>query len=418
MRALLLLALLGAGCQEDDGGQRTPPGEDFSQAHTVRFLSPTNGDTVGPTFTARFEAGEKVKQLQFEVDGAPATVSDLSRDTGTVVFTVDAGVRRKLTILGLDGQGAVLSENTVQVTVEAAEGGGTWAAITSPSDGELVYNPVTFTVSRSQDLDRVEILADGWPLGDVDAAGRLSYTFTGTGFARQIEAVGYIDGEAVTRDSISVTVDPGTEPVPSEFTELMMDILVEYPTDGSYAYWWPSGSTWLGNPHDIYYQGKLIAPGDPQHRSFCVGLTWELFMRAFDQADRMTGGDGSLNGMTEDDLDDFRVLWFIVNINGDENVDALEDYGLGERVTDLEDAQPGDVVQFWRNSGSGHNNIFIEWERSGSGDIIGLTYWSTQGSTDGIGYNTEYFGASGSTINPSYVFIARPYMPDQWLPWN
>ena len=141
-------------------------------------------------------------------------------------------------------------------------------------------------------------------------------------------------------------------------------------------------------------------------------------MRAFDQADRMTGGDGSLNGMTEDDLDDFRVLWFIVNINGDENVDALEDYGLGERVTDLEDAQPGDVVQFWRNSGSGHNNIFIEWERSGSGDIIGLTYWSTQGSTDGIGYNTEYFGASGSTINPSYVFIARPYMPDQWLPWN
>jgi hypothetical protein len=75
-------------------------------------------------------------------------------------------------------------------------------------------------------------------------------------------------------------------------------------------------------------------------------------------------------------------------------------------------------LQFWRHSGSGHNNIFIDWETDGDGTIIGVTYWSTQGSTDGVDYNTEYFGTSGSRIDPNSFFAGRARMPVDWEPWR
>ena len=91
---------------------------------------------------------------------------------------------------------------------------------------------------------------------------------------------------------------------------------------------------------------------------------------------------------------------------------------MGERVTDWADIRPGDVLQFWRHSGSGHNNLFVEWVYDGDGEIAGVTYWSTQSSTDGVGYNTEYFGTGGSSIDPSSFFAARVYMPEDWISWE
>jgi hypothetical protein len=282
----------------------------------------------------------------------------------------------------------------------------------------VVYNPVTFAVDADPTLDSLEILADDWSIGTFQPGELFTYSFTGVGYDRDIVVNGYRSGEVVATDTINVTVDPGTEPIESEFTELMVDILESYPTDGSYGYWWPDDNYgWYGTTQDIYYLDELIAEGDPDNQSYCVGLTWEVFMRAFQEADAMTGGDGSLNGISVSELDEFRIDWFIRDLWGDGNVDALENYGIGERVTSLEDAQSGDVVQFWRNSGSGHNTIFIEWVRDSSQEITGLTYWSTQGSTDGIGYNTEYIGSGSSDINPSYIFLARPYMPGDWIPW-
>ena len=37
--------------------------------------------------------------------------------------------------------------------------------------------------------------------------------------------------------------------------------------------------------------------------------------------------------------------------------------------------------------------------------------------TDGIGFN-EYFGSSGSTVNPQYFFPARVYTPENWISWQ
>lgn len=414
---ILLLStsmLLFSGCKTDDTDSQTQD-RGFAYDHAVQITSPMGGDSVSMTFDVTYTVGADVHDWFFELDGMPATVVSADRQQQTLTVQASTEGRQTLRMVGVDRQGRQLSEHTVRIVVTEQSD---WIGITSPSDGDMVYNPVQFAVTASDSVERIEIYADDWLLGETDSQGLLSYSFTGLDFEREIEAVGYIGDDVVSEDSITITVTEGTSPEVSGFNDVVMDILEQYPTDGSYEYYWPSGSSWLGHPNDIYYLGSLYSEGDDQNRSYCVGLTFELYMRAFEEADRMTGGDGSINGMSTDDLDDFRVLWFIVNLNGGENVDALENYGLGEEVTDLEDAQPGDIVQFWRNSGSGHNTIFIEWTRSSNGDINGLTYWSTQGSTDGIGYNTEYFGSSGSTIDPSYVFIGRPYMPELWLPWN
>ena len=50
--------------------------------------------------------------------------------------------------------------------------------------------------------------------------------------------------------------------------------------------------------------------------------------------------------------------------------------------------------------------------------IIGVRYWSTQGSTSGVGYNEEFFGASGSRIDPGYFYASRMAMPEDWIPWE
>ncbi|MFT4979461.1 MAG: hypothetical protein ACI8S6_005372 [Myxococcota bacterium] len=412
---LLPLATMVTSCKEGTGDGDSAGDRGFAFDHAVQILSPTGGEAVGTELTVTYSVGADVNDWYFELDGAAAEVVSQDKDQRTATLRADHEGRQELRMVGADRQGQQISEHSVKIIVSEQEH---WLGITSPSDGAEVYNPVRFAVSASDSVDRIEVYADDWLLGEADSQGLLSYSFTGLGYPRDIDIIGYSGGTEVARDSIEVTIAPSIEPIESEFNDLVMNIIEQYPTNGTYTYYWPAVSDWLGHPNDIYYLDQLYSAGDPQNRSFCVGLTFEVFMRAFEEADAMTGGDGSLNGLSVLDLDDFRVLWFIVNLYGDENVDALEDYGLGEQVTDLNDARPGDIVQFWRNSGSGHNNFFIDWVRNTNGDITGLTYWSTQGSTDGIGYNTEYFGSTGSSIDPGYVFIGRPHMPTDWVPWN
>jgi hypothetical protein len=195
------------------------------------------------------------------------------------------------------------------------------------------------------------------------------------------------------------------------------EILQTYPTDGSYSYYWPSGSDWGGNPTDIFYLSEIFAEGDDLNRSFCVGLTFEVFMQAFEEIDREVGGDGRINGVPFDELFEFRTDWYVRDLYGTGIVEAMQNYGIGELVTNLDDVREGDIVQFWRHSGSGHNVIFIDWVTDSTGTRTGFEYWGTQGSTDGIGYSTESFGASGSAVDPSFFFPGRLWMPEDWKAW-
>jgi len=404
------------GCASEEDA--VVPSEGFSYTHTVRVVTPANGETVTPDFEVAYQAGDDIAEVALQALGEIVSGPRAAGVDGAGSFSVTlAEGRVPLSLIGYDRHGAVLAQHDLNIRV-AAEGT-PWVTVTSPADGATVANPVQFTFSSDESVDTIEVETDGWSLGTVSPGETLTYSFSGTGYSRQIEVFGHADGEVVAEDAIEITVSEGTNPDVSDFNAAVVSILESYPTDGSYEYYWPtgSGSGWMGTTQDVYYLDTLVAEGDPYHRSYCVGLTWEVFMRAFDEIDLATYGDGSLNGVTVSELYDFVGDWFVHDINGSGVVEAMENIGIGEQVTNLADLQPGDFLQFWRNSGSGHSTIFIDWELDNDGYIIGIQYWSTQNSTDGIGYSSEYFGSSSSSLDPSYFYAARAWMPVDWLPW-
>ncbi len=379
----------------------------------VRVLSPANGETVASPFTLSYEAGADVGLVSLEANGQLVVeATAVKGDGGTMVVSLEEG-RHAVALIGSDEQQVELSRH--ELTIRVAEEGSSWVTIVSPTDGAVVVNPVSFVVGASDDVDEVELLADDWSLGSVEPGGLLTYEFNGTGYARDIDAHGYADGQLVASDRISITVEEGSSPDPSSFNDYAVAILESYPTDGSHDYLWDG--SYDGVTRDIWYLDELVGQSDGQGHCFCCGLTWELFMRSFEQIDLETGGAGSLNGQDVAEMFEFRTDWYVRDLWGSGPLEALENYGIGEEVTSLADLQPGDFVQFWRNSGSGHSVVFIDWETDGQGNINGLLYWSCQGSTDGVGYVSEYFGSDSSSIDPLYFFAARAWMPGDWLPW-
>ncbi len=403
------------GCKNDGTDQKEVNTNDtqdnFENDYSVRISSPANGAIVEDAFYLQYTAGTGIHNLELWLDGRFDSSVDKT-ETETLVH-LDEGTHT-LALKAFNQNAELLNEHGITLTVPTEY----WVAITAPADGSTVTNPVQFTVSASENIDSVEILADDWSLGTLAPDQVLTYSFTGTGFPRDIQAVGYANEVAEATHNITVTIDAGTEPLSSDFNTYVNQIIPTYPTDGSYGYYWPSSGGWLGTTEDIIYQDTLIAEGDPDGRSYCVGLTFEVFMKAWMAVEEDFNGDGSINGMSVNDLYEFRLDWYVRDLFGAGPADGVEFYGIGEMVTDWEDVQEGDFLQFWRNSGSGHNVIFIDWEWDMDGNKIGFLYWSTQNSTDGIGYSSEYFGSTGSSVNPQYFFPARVYTPDNWIEWQ
>lgn len=197
----------------------------------------------------------------------------------------------------------------------------------------------------------------------------------------------------------------GYNAVGQEFNRYVVEILQSYPTDGTHRYYWPREGAWIGNTRDLYYRGELFAQGDPEGRCYCCGLTFEVFFRAWERHCELAGRPFIIGNFSSPELVQFREQWFGADGNPKTHYDALIVSGLGKAV-ELEDARPGDFVQFWRHTGSGHSVIFMDWLRDNSMNITGIEYWSTQKSTDGVGYNTELIGEN-SGIDIARIYIAR-----------
>ncbi|MHC4607570.1 MAG: hypothetical protein ACYTAF_11685 [Planctomycetota bacterium] len=186
-----------------------------------------------------------------------------------------------------------------------------------------------------------------------------------------------------------------------DLNALVLDVLREYPADGSYGYFWPKEGAWEGTTKDVVYGGRKLATGDPQRRSYCCGLMFEVYVEALVRAH-----GGPAPGVTADDLHELRLRMFGDSKQKPERRRlvqfALESTGLG-RAVDPTDARPGDFVQFWRSNGTGHSAVFLGWTDDG-----GIRYWSTQESTGGIAEKTEepapdeiYFGRAMRMRSPS-----------------
>jgi len=169
-----------------------------------------------------------------------------------------------------------------------------------------------------------------------------------------------------------------------------------------------------GVTQDIVYTGTTLLRANPDgsQSSHCVGLTFEVFFKAMQARNTDAGiSKDNFNNMSFENMTDFMLTWYNAlgtpKSQGDQLAGAIEKYGVGTRITNLEDAKTGDFVDLSRTS-SGHTVVFMNWIRDNTNNIIGFKYWSTQGSTNGINYKEEYFSDSGKgTIDRSQLYIGR-----------
>lgn len=179
--------------------------------------------------------------------------------------------------------------------------------------------------------------------------------------------------------------------------QYVLDVIGTYSLEsGHYPYLLNNDfENYNGVTEDIYYNGELLLKAHPSGKrySHCTGITFEVFFKAMQNRNKANGMEADdFNGMTKDELLDFALTWYVAKGPKSESnlAVAIEKYGLGERITNLEEVSPGDFIDLSRENHTGHAVVFIDWIRDGN-RIIGLKHWSSQQSTKGISYKEEYF---------------------------
>lgn len=195
-----------------------------------------------------------------------------------------------------------------------------------------------------------------------------------------------------------------------EFNNIVLELVREYPTDGTHKYWLPEKGegNYNGCTRDLYLCGKLVMKGEPQKRTFCCGLTLEVFLVSYEKWLEKHGGQNA-SLISPDNWQRFQKLWFVLDTNGPGPSAALEEFHLG-RTIEPDMAIPGDFVQIWRTPKegeeipTGHSVIFLNWVRDKADKIEGMHYWGTQVVTNGISDRTEYFGSKGGIARENTYF--------------
>ncbi|MBK7757771.1 MAG: hypothetical protein IPI35_15490 [Deltaproteobacteria bacterium] len=407
----MILPLLSA-CAPSPQTRPGPDPDGFAQSIDVRITNPEDGAVVTSPFAMTVEAGDDVASLQLLLDGE-ASGRRLSPDDRRVLVSADPG-RRRVTLQALDKNGDVLSEDTLRVTV-LADASDEYVAFATPYDDAAVVSPVQLIPTASDGVAQIELRAGGEPVAVV-SPGEVYTLRTGHLGALTLSARGLdADGALLTETSVDVTLRAPNPVAESGFNQRILDLIDTYPDDGTYTYYWPSGTTWSGSTRDIYYQGALVADDGGFSSCYCSGITWELYLETWrGVAAEMGLSFDDLNGLSDTDLKTMRTDWYVRELDGPGPDVALSARGLGARVESLDDLRPGDLVQFWRTSGSGHTVVFMGFEEDDAGNLTGLSYVSCQGASFGFGENTEYFGAFSGAIDPLLLFAGRPTMPSSW----
>lgn len=166
----------------------------------------------------------------------------------------------------------------------------------------------------------------------------------------------------------------------------------------------------VGILEDIHYQGRRVLRADsPEPVVYCIGVMMELYMRA---CARAAGDNFTLRQVSSANFGDFRHEWYGTDGNRRTFVDALTRRGLGVEIHHPKDARPGDFVQFWRTTGSGHAVVFLDWTYDSEGLINGITFWSSGGSS-GLSEATERIGGRSGSLRvlSDEIYIVRAYRP-------
>jgi hypothetical protein len=226
------------------------------------------------------------------------------------------------------------------------------------------------------------------------------------------------DTAVATVNTVVSKVDVQAFANKSELNNYVLKVIPSY-DGGEYPYILNNDyDHYNGVTENILYQGSLIAKANPDKSksSHCVGLTYEVFIKAMQERNKEAGlPPDNFNNMNINNMRDFMLTWYDAEgtpkSEGDQLAGAIVKYGLGNQITRLEDAKAGDFIDFSRIK-SGHAAVFINWLRDDKGGIVGFKYWSTQKSTNGIAYKKEYFSdntqeAFKGTVNRNQLYIGR-----------
>jgi uncharacterized protein (TIGR03382 family) len=158
--------------------------------------------------------------------------------------------------------------------------------------------------------------------------------------------------------------------------------------------------------------GTVVATPYASKVCHCVGSTFQVFITAMELWHARYGGDGTYRGLSVSQMKSLRSVWYVASGGTQGAKAALTGQGLGTAVAHSA-AQPGDFVQIWRNSGSGHSVVFAGWKKTG-GKITGITYWSC--NSGGPGTLTETVGAGAKDVDPARIHIGRALAPGTLKP--
>lgn len=282
-----------------------------------------------------------------------------------------------------------------QAPVHATPGGEVTVEFSYERDGSIEEKRLVFLADVHKSSDDAKIhqyVFDNGNAGYAGEEGTLSATFA-------------LPGDASGPIHVQLWA------VPWSVNRALVSRFESYPTDGTYTYDWNiSRPGDYGVTQDVHYLGRLVCPVYPGNTTYCSGVAFEAFILGWEDYNTAYG-HASITGLTFNNVEAFRRVWYGVTDAEKLAARAIPEYGIGLEILDFEEFQKGDAIQLWRTTGSGHNPIFVNWVRNGAGDIIGVRYWGSQGSSNGIGYRTEYFSGSGGSVRWDRFYGARARKP-------
>ena len=196
----------------------------------------------------------------------------------------------------------------------------------------------------------------------------------------------------------------GGSPGAAGFNQRVLALTRGYPTGGFGGYCWPAPAGSDGLTRDLHLGDDVVARGGAGG-THCVGVTFEVFWRALEAC---PGGAGAALDATA--ARRLRTTWYVPELGGQGAAAALEQSGLGQRVS-LDDARPGDFVQAWSRGGLGHSMVLLGFTRDAGGAPTSIRYWSSQPWTQGIGIGETAITADDSGFDPAQIYIARARCP-------
>jgi hypothetical protein len=212
-------------------------------------------------------------------------------------------------------------------------------------------------------------------------------------------------GPIATVAPITSPPDPNQPPAET-LNERILRLVDGYPAGPTHSYGWERGEDTDGTSVDLIWQGVPLALADSDGSVHCSGITFEVYLRAL--ADALADGAAA---PTAAQLQGIKERWYIRDGSDGGPVDALVDAGLGWRVPTFAELQPGDLVQFWRNSGKGHTAVFMRRRVTGDPTLQSMAYWSAQATSEGIGVRFKSVGDAVDQIAAGRLYGVRAIVP-------